>query len=211
MKEVLCRFCGKPATVTVMLGDRPQRYCAACAVQVRANIVKADELRRKAVEQMKERYKRNDRMFLLNKEWRRTHLIQNVTHRTNWRAKKMGAKGRFTSEEFQLLCERFAWRCGYCGCPVVDRANEKNTVTPDHVIPLSKGGSNFIWNLIPACWDCNNQKGDRTPREWFTERVNQGLTARPVASGSMPAVPSRGREVPPTRTETNSSRRSGSR
>ena len=50
-------------------------------------------------------------------------------------------------------------RCVYCGGPPESR---------DHVIPLSRGGSNNIGNLVPACHRCNNMKGDMTPQRFFS-------------------------------------------
>lgn len=48
-------------------------------------------------------------------------------------------------------------KCQYCG------SNESLTV--DHVIPRSRGGQNEFENCVTCCYDCNNKKGDRTPRE----------------------------------------------
>src|SRR5262245_23421746 len=41
--------------------------------------------------------------------------------------------------------------CFYCG--------SKERITVDHVIPLSRGGSNFMHNKLPACYKCNHAKG----------------------------------------------------
>lgn len=34
--------------------------------------------------------------------------------------------------------------------------------TRDHVLPRSRGGR----VTVPACWTCNNIKGDMTPQQW---------------------------------------------
>lgn len=49
--------------------------------------------------------------------------------------------------------------CHYCQTEVA--------VSIDHVIPLSKGGTNDIWNLRPACFRCNSWKADKLPWELF--------------------------------------------
>lgn len=36
----------------------------------------------------------------------------------------------------------------------------------DHVLPLSRGGSNHPLNLLPACKPCNCSKGSKTWSEW---------------------------------------------
>jgi hypothetical protein len=45
----------------------------------------------------------------------------------------------------------------------------------DHVIPLSRGGTDDWDNLAPACRWCNMEKGDFTPEEYRAYREEQGL------------------------------------
>jgi hypothetical protein len=46
-------------------------------------------------------------------------------------------------------------RCRWCGVLLT-----KSSATIDHIIPLSKGGSNFPDNLTLSCFDCNQSKAD---------------------------------------------------
>lgn len=49
--------------------------------------------------------------------------------------------------------------CTYCGAT-------KTTLECDHVIPLSRGGTNDIANLATACAHCNRSKGRKLLSEW---------------------------------------------
>ena len=51
--------------------------------------------------------------------------------------------------------------CAYCGRKLKPRQQ-----TRDHVIPVSRGGSNDPSNIVIACESCNNFKDNRTPQEW---------------------------------------------
>jgi 5-methylcytosine-specific restriction endonuclease McrA len=50
--------------------------------------------------------------------------------------------------------------CQFCG-----RMLPSSQLTLDHVVPRSRGGRSCWENLVASCYDCNNQKGDRTPEE----------------------------------------------
>lgn len=66
----------------------------------------------------------------------------------------------------QKVFARDGRRCVYCGC-----TEEEMTLCLDHVIPLSRGGSNTADNLVVACFPCNTDKGARTPSEWGGRNV----------------------------------------
>ena len=51
--------------------------------------------------------------------------------------------------------------CYYCR-----RKVGRESLTMDHVIPLSRGGKSKKGNLVPACKECNNKKKYLIPVEW---------------------------------------------
>lgn len=53
---------------------------------------------------------------------------------------------------------RDGWACQYCG-------TQRGTLTVDHVIPRSKGGSSAWDNIVTSCAPCNRRKGDRLPKQ----------------------------------------------
>ena len=74
-------------------------------------------------------------------------------------AKRRSAEGSYTGIEWTLCLEKFNYCCLRCSKnqSMLDRSLE-----PDHVIPLSKGGSNWITNIQPLCHDCNGMSGKGT-------------------------------------------------
>lgn len=56
------------------------------------------------------------------------------------------------------ILKRDHYRCQYCG-------KDKSPLTIDHVIPKERGGQDVWENLVAACTDCNNRKGNSTPEE----------------------------------------------
>lgn len=48
--------------------------------------------------------------------------------------------------------------CGYCGAT--------ENITIDHVVPLVRGGTHTVENLVAACGWCNSSKGGKLLGEW---------------------------------------------
>ena len=53
-------------------------------------------------------------------------------------------------------------RCFYCWQPV-----HRSRIEADHFIPVTRGGSNALSNMVPACRPCNRGKLNATGFEWF--------------------------------------------
>lgn len=58
--------------------------------------------------------------------------------------------------------ERDKYQCQYCG-------TKQGPMECDHIMPVSKGGSNEMHNLVTACFDCNRSKRDKPLMDWIRE------------------------------------------
>lgn len=65
----------------------------------------------------------------------------------------------------EALFERDGWACAYCGRGIGELRRRAIRLTRDHVLPVSRGGSDVWRNVVAACEPCNNAKGSRTPEE----------------------------------------------
>lgn len=101
------------------------------------------------------------------------------------RALRANAPGSHTLQEWREKCALFANLCAYCGRGDVLLAR-------DHKIPLTRGGSDDIANIVPACGSCNSRKGARTDREYLAalEQLRAESLAAFANRGSGGLVPS---------------------
>lgn len=94
------------------------------------------------------------------REWHRNRrsfisVIKQKLRRNKRRSLERAAEGWFCPCDIRFIFRRQYGYCAYC-----DRSLE-NGFEIDHVIPLSKGGSNWRHNLALACADCNRRKKDK--------------------------------------------------
>lgn len=99
-----------------------------------------------------------ERHLQRNREWRQANLekarLNSQVRMARYLARKHGAEGTFTTDEWQALRDYYGNKCLAC--------NEQKPLTIDHIIPLSKGGRNDIANVQPLCMGCNSSKWNRT-------------------------------------------------
>lgn len=61
--------------------------------------------------------------------------------------------------EWTELKEKYSNKCAIC--------TQDGKLTRDHIIPISKGGTDFIWNIQPLCQSCNSRKHNK----WDDQKI----------------------------------------
>lgn len=72
-----------------------------------------------------------------------------------------------TKRDLSRSLQRAGNRCIYGG----EDFTEENPLEWDHVIPISRGGSHSIGNLVPSCRKCNRNKHVKFVSEWKHGRI----------------------------------------
>jgi 5-methylcytosine-specific restriction endonuclease McrA len=63
-----------------------------------------------------------------------------------------------------FLFARDDYSCQFCGRSQ-PQLRFRECLTRDHLVPLSRGGTNDWTNVVTACSSCNTRKGNRLPEE----------------------------------------------
>ena len=63
-----------------------------------------------------------------------------------------------------FLFARDGYTCQYCG-RAAGQLRTRESLTRDHVVPLSRGGTNAWTNVVTACSGCNTRKAHHLPDE----------------------------------------------
>lgn len=151
----MCRKCGLVKSTdefTLSNQKKPTHTCKECKRKYDVEYRKKNWSR--LYSQIKE-YERNhpETIKAIRSKSKRKHAARRNAEWHKRYAASKGAEGFFTHEEWMKLCDRTGNVCLTC--------KQSKSLTKDHIIPLSKGGSNWISNIQPLCQSCNSRKRDK--------------------------------------------------
>lgn len=117
-----------------------------------------------------ERYRNSTKKWEAENRARRTELarIWRKNNPERWSAiairtqkKRLAANGDSNHIQIASRMAYHGHKCIYCGGPFEEI---------EHMIPLSRGGTNWPANLAPSCLSCNRSKGTKTVWEFLEEK-----------------------------------------
>lgn len=102
-------------------------------------------------ENRKRAYRKNSEPFKQrSKEWRENNADRRQAMHRRRKAAASGAEGSYTASDIEAIRKMQRNRCAHC--------RKKTKLTIDHIVPVSKGGSNWPRNLQLLCMNCNSSK-----------------------------------------------------
>ena len=70
--------------------------------------------------------------------------------------------GTVNAAEWAECLAFFENSCAYCG--------KSESLTVDHIIPISRFGAHKLYNIVPACAHCNSSKSDHDIIDWYKKQ-----------------------------------------
>lgn len=162
----ICSKCGEEKLDTAEFfprGGRNSDYLySQCKTCRKAYSAAYRETRREEAAATTRAWRKNnpERALEAGRSWAVRHPDSIKVSRAKIRAKRKKAEGVHTTADIQAQYARQHGKCYYCGEKVGDDYHV------DHIVPLSRGGTNWPDNLVIACPSCNISKNAKLPHEW---------------------------------------------
>lgn len=100
------------------------------------------------------------------KIWRHANPDKVIAQANKRRAAKLKSGGHYTADDVARLIRMQKYKCAECNKSV----RLQRTRHVDHIMPLSKGGSNDASNIQILCSTCNLMKGAMHPLDWAAKK-----------------------------------------
>lgn len=92
--------------------------------------------------------------------YRQNYVLYNRQKSKRRKALLRGSIGhQLTGSQVRKRFEQFGHTCAYCG--------KGGDLHVEHVVPISRGGTHVLGNIVPACPSCNFNKAAREVESWY--------------------------------------------
>jgi 5-methylcytosine-specific restriction endonuclease McrA len=102
------------------------------------------------------------------RNWYQANKHKTAEYNRARRVRLLNASGSHSTEQWMALCLAYDFHCLRC-----HRREPEIKLSRDHIIPLSKHGSDDIDNIQPLCLKCNKWKTDRAIDYRFTPQTHK--------------------------------------
>lgn len=150
----LCRTCEqwKPATSEFFQAHRSARLGVTTQCRDCMNAASREYAERNS-----------DKAVAKAAAWNSANSERHYQHLRATLQKRRGAPGSFTADDIREKLASQRNRCHYC------QVELDASYHVDHFVALTKGGTNFIDNIVIACRRCNQRKGTKDPNEFLAK------------------------------------------
>lgn len=109
-----------------------------------------------------------------SRRWAKDNPDKRLAHEHRRRSRFLQSEGEWSPADIQTLLTSQQGQCSnpYCRRGIMD------CYTVDHIIPLTRGGTNWPRNLQLLCAPCNSSKNTKTMDEWV-EIISKSASAAP--------------------------------
>lgn len=108
-----------------------------------------------------------EKLTASRKAWRTPEKQRIANHKR--KARRLAALGSHTESELMELLQKQNNCCANPYCNTLLLGGFRKTI--DHIVPISRGGSNDIKNLQWLCRHCNTSKGIKSMDEWLERQA----------------------------------------
>ena len=171
-----CSKCGKLLVANTMnfykdknkkCGLRPE--CKICKIKYN-NKYCIEHKDKRCESYSKYYYSHKEKVKKSKKEYKQTEKGKEVTRnskiKSRHKRRAIEKNQTFTKEQIEEMMLFFDNCCAYSGKVLKDNIN----YSIDHIVPLSKGGDNLIYNLVPMDKNYNSSKGIKDMLKWYQQQ-----------------------------------------